>query len=101
MISSSLQLFSWVISFLIGALYFYFYKYIIKVFNLKNIVLKIFIDTFYIIFVSFLITYTYYKVNLGYIHYSYIIFYILGYFCAFKVKMCVKVLKKTYFSRKS
>lgn len=94
------QLSSWLVSFVIGFVYYFLLNYIIIKINSKNIFIKIFLDTIYVILISLVLIYIYYWFNGGYIHYGYPIFYLLGYLAAKKVNRCVKRLKKALFLKK-
>lgn len=100
MISSNTQLFSLFISLIIGFVYYFVMKYIISKFNSCNLFLKIIIDLLYVLLLSLIIIYIYYKVNGGYIHFSYPLFYVCGYYAAFIVNKYVKIHGKTFFSDK-
>lgn len=100
MINNYLQLSSWIISILLGFIYYYFINVIVTKLNSHNIIIKIFIDTLYILIISLLLIYIYYKFNGGYIHYGYPLFYTLGYIAAKIVNKSVNMLKKTFFLKK-
>lgn len=90
MISSNIQLLSFFISVCIGFMYFYFYRI---VFNRLWFKTKMFIflkDIIYILIVSTISIYVYYIVNNGYVHYSYVIFWVIGYMIGLKVNNYVK-----------
>lgn len=97
MINSNLQLFSWIISLFIGFIYYFILNYIYIRLNFKNIFLKLIIDIFYIFITFVILSYIYYKINNGVIHYGYPIFYVIGYYLANRVNICVKRLKKAIF----
>ena len=97
MINSNLQLFSWIISLFIGFIYYFILNYIYIRLNFRNIFLKLIIDISYIFITFVILSYTYYKINNGVIHYGYPIFYVIGYYLANRVNICVKRLKKAIF----
>lgn len=100
MINNYLQLSSWMISIIIGLVYYYLLNTVFTKVNTYNIIIKIFIDIVFVTLVSALLIFTYYKFNGGYIHYGYPLFYILGYFVAKIVNKGVNNLKKTFFLKK-
>ena len=100
MISSSIQILSWFVSLIIGSIYYFYLKFILCKINSKNIILKFSLDVIYVLFFTYVVINVYYKLNGGYIHYSYPIFYLIGYLISYKVNMNVKLLKKTIFSKK-
>lgn len=100
MISSSLQLYSWFISLIIGAVYYYINSIFIFRFKPKLLVLRLIYYSIFVFIVSFSLIYIYYKINNGYIHYSYPIFWIIGYYISFKVKSYVNLHIFPFFSKK-
>ena len=88
--NSNLQLCSWIISCVIGFLYS-FSLYVFKTLTIKfSVIAKVFLSLIYVVFMSISIIYTYYKVNMGYINYSYVVFWVLGFSLFNIVKSYVK-----------
>ena len=90
MINSNIQLFSFISSIMIGFIYCYLYKYYFKIFKKQKIIFLIFIDALFIIINLVSLIFLYMRINGGYIHYSFIIFWIIGYLVAIKVNKYVK-----------
>lgn len=100
MISPYLQLYTWFFLFIIGAAYyivlnvFFFFSYKFK------IVFRLFLYTLFVIFISSLIIILLFIFNGGIIHYTYALFFLLGYYVAKRVKVNVKRHKLSIFSKK-
>ena len=94
MISSGLQLYSWFVSVLIGFIYASFLNLFIRYNKRKSIPLMIIKSAIFIITCVVLLIFIYYKCNNGYIHYSFLIFWIIGFYLFLVVKSYVKRHKK-------
>lgn len=94
MINNNEQLFSWIISIYIGFIYSFLLKYFYLLTRNKRKIYKILLSFIFILLVTIFIIYVYYKINGGIIHYSYILFWILGYYMFFIVKSHVNRHKK-------
>ena len=79
MINTYLQLYSWILSFFIGIIYGFILDLFIKYTVINNVIIKVFKDVAFVFVMSILLIYIYYKFNGGYIHYGYLLFFILGY----------------------
>ncbi len=100
MISSPIQLYSLFFSVLLGSLYnFILNLYLIKI-NYKKIYFRCVFHTIFILFISIIVINIYFKINGGFIHYSYLLFWIIGYFITNKVKLYVKQQKKSKYYKK-
>ena len=100
MISVKLQLYSWITSVVIGFFYFLFLFLTTKFIIRKNIIMRIILYTLFVVITSILLMYLYYLVNGGIIHYTFVLFWCVGYYLFFIVKQRVKTYKKTIFSSK-
>lgn len=90
MISGTFQLFSWISSIFLGFIYGFISNKFIKFTRGLRLIYRLFLDIIYVIICSALLIFIYYKINGGYIHYSYLIFWSIGYYLFFLVKSCVK-----------
>ena len=94
MINAYLQLLSWIISFIIGIIYGFISSIYFDLLKKRSFFIKLVCDILFVITISTVLSVLYFKVNYGFIHYSYIIFWFFGYYVNFKVKFKVKRHKK-------
>jgi hypothetical protein len=94
MIDNNLQLYSWIFSIMVGFLYAFSFHFFYKYTFCKRNIIKIILSFFYVITITFCGIFSYYKVNGGYIHYSFLVFWILGAYIFNIVKCTVKRHKK-------
>lgn len=86
MINIKYQIVSWFLSYIIGYIYYFLFNITLP----KNIFLKILYSFSFVIFLSLFFMYLYYKFVFGFIHYSYFVFWIIGFYSAYKLKLYVK-----------
>ena len=94
MIDNNLQLISWFSSIFIGFIYSFLILLYKKIIYNKAIIIKILSSIGLILLFSLLLIYFYYKVNGGYVHYSFIVFWICGGYLFYLVKSHVNRHKK-------
>ena len=90
MIDNKLQLYIWFISIIVGFIYASFLNLFIKSNKGKKLPLIIIQSIIFIIICVLLLMRIYYICNNGHIHYSYLIFWIIGYHLFLLVKFNVK-----------
>lgn len=100
MISSNIQLLSWLISIVIGFIYYHILNAFYRFTSRYGLFIRIFFDIFLIFIVTSLLIYIYLKVNNGFIHYSFVIFWFLGYLLSNIVNIYVKRQKKSKYTYK-
>lgn len=94
MINNNIQLLSWFFSIIAGFVYSIFlFLFSIFIKSMSKL-LKIFLSSIFVIIISTFMIYAYYKINNGFIHYSYLVFWLIGYYLFYLVKSNVKRQKK-------
>ena len=95
MISSNIQLLSWLVSIVIGLIYYHIINVFYRFTSRYRLFIRIFFDILFIFILTSLFIYIYLKVNNGFIHYSFVIFWFLGYLLSNIVNIYVKRQKKS------
>ena len=90
MMNSNLQILSWSVSFLVGIFYLFMLDLFFNFVYRKNIFIRIIYEFIFVIISEVTLVVLYYKLNGGVIHYSYLLFIILGFFTEYQVKQYVK-----------
>ena len=86
MINSNLQLISWIASFFVGLVYSHVLELFFKYTSRNCLLIRIIFEFLFTFINIFCLVFLYFKINGGYIHYSFIFFWFFGFFLLLIVK---------------
>lgn len=95
MINNYIQLYSWLFSFSIGFTYKILIDLYFYLFSKINYLLRIFLDFLFVLFISISVIYLYFKLNGNVFHYSYLLFWGVGYITSNKLNIVKYICKLT------
>lgn len=95
MISSNVQLLSWIISILVGYIYFHVSFLYFSFVSRYHLYFRMIFHLIYIMLISLGISYLYYRVNYNVFHYSYVLFWFGGYYLYKKINIVKFICKVT------